>query len=342
MKNRLLIAGLIAVAAVFCGSGLAVAQQTNATDVVGGPGGRAFLDAEAEPGARVIAIQVHSGEYVDSVQLVYMLSDGRTAMGPLHGGPGGQLGVFHLDADEYLTGASGRAGEYIDSIQFQTNQRTSPVFGGNGGNRNFRVDVPSNTQVTGFAGRSGEYLDAIGLTFSPIRRKLFSVSRFEGAPQPGQTALAGGSGGTDFVDADVPAGGRIVEVRIRAGEYVDSIQMIYSMPDGRPLEAPRHGGEGGRGVSFRLDQGEYIVGLSGRCGQYVDSVRIHTNKRTSELFGGRGGERDFRIDVPDADDNQATGFIGRSGEYLDAIGLAYARKWSSRDRDRDRDHRHDR
>ncbi|MBZ5661384.1 MAG: hypothetical protein LAO08_13345 [Acidobacteriia bacterium] len=339
-KKRLLIAGLIAIAAAIYGGGLATAQQATVTDVVGGPGGREFLDPQPEQGARVIEVQVHSGEFVDSVQLVYMLGDGRTVMGPLHGGPGGQLGVFHLDADEYLTGASGRAGDYIDSIEFQTNKKTTPTFGGNGGRRDFHVDLPPNAQATGFAGRSGEYLDAIGLTFTPLRRRLFSG--FGSGPQPGQTALAGGSGGTEFVDADVPAGGRIVEVRIHSGEYVDSIQMIYSMPDGRPLEAARHGGEGGRSVSFRLDQGEYIVGLSGRCGTYVDSLRIHTNKRTSELFGGRGGDREFRVDVPDPDHNQATGFFGRSGEYLDSIGLSYAKRWSPRDRDRDRDHWHDR
>jgi hypothetical protein len=53
----------------------------------------------------------------------------------------------------------------------------------------------------------------------------------------------------------------------------------------------------------------------------VDSFRIHTNRRTSQVFGGRGGDRDFRIDVPDG--NRATGFTGRSGEYVDAIGLTY-------------------
>ena len=340
MKNKLLIAGLMAIAAILFVGGPAIAQQATVTDVVGGPGGSAFMDPAPEQGARVVELQVHSGEYVDSVQLVYMLGDGRTAMGALHGGPGGQLAVFHLDADEYLIGASGRGGEFIDSIEFQTNKRTTPTYGGNCGRRDFRVDVPPNSQITGFAGRAGQYLDAIGLTFTPLRRRVFSG--FGGAPQPGQTTLAGGSGGTEFVDADVPAGGRIVEVRIHAGEYLDSIQMVYAMPDGRPLEAARHGGEGGRGMSFRLDQREYIVALSGRCGTYVDSLRIHTNKRTSELFGGRGGEREFRIDVPN--DNQATGFMGRSGEYLDAIGLTYARKWSpyDRDRNRDRDRRRDR
>jgi hypothetical protein len=321
MKQRLLIAGLISIVVALCGSGWAVAQQAPATEIVGGPGGNAFSDPEPAQGARVVEVQVRSGDHVDSVQLVYTLSDGRTVMGLQHGGEGGGLSVFHLDADEYLIGISGRSGSYIDSIRFQTNKRTSPTFGGSGGNRDFHVDVPANAQVTGLVGRAGNYLDAIGLTFIPIRRGFFSG--FGSAPQPGQTSLAGGSGGTAFDDGDIPAGAGIVEVRVQTGNFVDSVQMIYYLPGGRPIEAARHGGDGGRAASFRLEQGEYIVGLSGRCGTYVDSLRIHTNRRTSQLFGGSGGDRDFRIDVPD--DNQATGFIGRSGTYLDAIGLTYER-----------------
>jgi hypothetical protein len=332
MNKRLLIAGLISILAALCGSGLAVAQLAPATEIVGGPGGNAFSDPEPERGARVVEVQVRSGDYVDSVQLVYWLGDGRTVVGPQHGGAGGELGVFHLDADEYLVGISGRTGTYIDSIRFQTNKRTSPSFGGSGGSRDFRVDVPTNAQVTGLVGRAGNYLDAIGLTFIPIRRGIYSA--FGGAPQIGQTPIAGGSGGTAFVDGDIPAGASIVEVRVHAGDFVDSVQMIYSFPDGRPIEAARHGGEGGRAASFRLEQGEYIVSLSGRCGTYVDSLRIHTNMRTSQLFGGSGGDRDFRIDVPD--DNQATGFMGRSGMYLDAIGLTYARTFAPQDRFRER------
>jgi hypothetical protein len=333
MKQRLLIAGLISIVVAICGSGRAVAQQAPATEIVGGPGGSAFLDPGPEQGALVVEVQVRSGDYVDSVQLVYSLSDGRTVVGPQHGGTGGELSVFHLDADEYLIGISGRTGTYIDSIRFQTNKRISPTFGGSGGSREFRVDIPANAQVTGLAGRAGNYLDAIGLTFIPIRRGFFSD--FGSAQQPGQTSLAGGSGGTAFLDGDVPAGAGIVEVRVQAGNFVDSIQMIYNLPDGRSLEAVRHGGEGGRAATFRLEQGEYIVGLSGRCGTYVDSLRIHTNRRTSQLFGGSGGDRDFRIDVPDG--NQATGFMGRSGTYIDAIGLTYARTPQRRFRERQRD-----
>ena len=324
IKRKLLIAGLLSIVAALCGGGWAIAQQAPATEIVGGPGGNAFSDPEPAQGARVIEVQVRSGDHVDSVQLVYMLSDGRTVMGPQRGGGGGGLSVFHLDADEYLIGISGRSGDYIDSIRFETNERTSPTFGGSGGSRNFRIDVPANAQVAGLAGRAGQYLDAIGLTILPIRRGSFSS--FGGTPQPGQTSLAGGSGGTGFLDDEIHSGARIVEVRVEAGDFIDSVQMIYSLPNGRPIEAVRHGGEGGRAASFRLEPGEYIVGLSGRCGSYVDSLRIHTNMRTSQLFGGRGGEREFRIDVPDG--NQAIGFMGRSGMYLDAIGLTYARTFA--------------
>jgi Jacalin-like lectin domain len=333
MKKRLIIAGLISIFVALCGSGLAVAQQATATEIFGGPGGNAFSDPELERGARVVEVQVRSGEYVDSVQLVFTLSDGRTVLGPQHGGEGGELSVFHLDADEYLIGISGRSGSYIDSIRFQTNKRTSPTFGGSGGNRDFRVKVPANTQVTGLTGRSGQYLDAIGLIFIPLRRGFFSDFG-SAAPQSGQTSLAGGSGGNAFVDGDIPDGASIVEVRVMAGDYVDSVQMIYDSPDGRSVELARHGGGGGRAASFRLEQGEYIVGLSGRCGSYVDSLRIHTNRRTSQLFGGNGGDRDFRIDIPDG--NQATGFVGRSGTYVDAIGLNYSRIPYPQDRFRGR------
>jgi hypothetical protein len=320
MKKRILIAGLISIVAVMCGATWAVAQQARVTEIAGGPGGVAFLDQEPPQGARVIEVQVHSGVNVDSVQLVYMLNDGRTVMGPQHGGEGGGLNVFHLDADEYLTGISGRSGIYIDSIRFLTNKRTSPTFGGGGGNRDFEVDIPANAQATGFVGRAGSYLDAIGLTFIPLRHRPFSDVAV--VQQQGQTSLAGGSGGNEFID-DAPPGSRIVEVLVRGGNFVDSVQMIYDLPGGRLQEAARHGGSGGSAGSFRLEPGEYITGLSGRCGNQVDSLRIHTNRRTSKLFGGGGGEREFRIDVPDG--SQATGFSGRSGLYVDAISLTYAR-----------------
>lgn len=321
MKKKLLIAGLISLLAILCGAARAGAQQAPATEIAGGPGGKAYSDPEPERGTRVIEVQVRAGDHVDSVQLLYMQGDGRTVAGPQHGGGGGSLNVFHLDADEYLIGISGRSGDFVDSIRFETNKRTSPTFGGKGGNRDFRIEVPANAQVSGLVGRSGQFLDAVGLAFTPIRRRF--ISPFGSEPQPGQTSMAGGPGGADFLDDEIPDEAHIVEVRVEAGEYIDSIQMIYGFPGSRPTEGARHGGEGGRVTNFRLEPGEYIVGISGRYGKYLDSLRIHTNMRTSQLFGGNGGDREYRIEVPEG--NQAVGFMGRSGMYIDAIGLIYAR-----------------
>ncbi len=99
--------------------------------------------------------------------------------------------------------------------------------------------------------------------------------------------------------------------------------MVYALPDGRSSTGPRRGGSGGRLSALRLDPGEYVPGLSGRYSSYIDSVRVHTNKRTSQTFGERGGGNEFRIDIPSG--NQAVGFAGRAGDYVDAIGLTFTR-----------------
>jgi hypothetical protein len=164
-------------------------------------------------------------------------------------------------------------------------------------------------------------------TSTARRRGLFAT--VPAAPaQIEQTAIAGGRGGSAFSDRDVPAGARIAEVNVRAGERIDAVQVIYTLPDGRSQEGARHGGMGGNAYVFRLDSDEYITGLSGRYGEMIDSLRIHTNKRVSQPFGGSGGNRDFRVDVPAG--NRAVGFAGRSGKLLDAVGLTYTRGGSSR------------
>jgi hypothetical protein len=121
-------------------------------------------------------------------------------------------------------------------------------------------------------------------------------------------------------------------VRIRAGDLVDAVQVMYALPDGRTSAGPRHGGRGGREYTFSLDGDEYITGISGRYGDLIDSIRIHTNKRTSPVFGGTGGSSDFRIDVPQG--GQAIGFVGRSGARVDAIGLSYSLQQPSNRRGR--------
>jgi hypothetical protein len=311
--DRSLWCAVILVIELAAGTHPGFTQQPALTEILGGPGGSGFSDSELQPGSRILEVHVRSGDHVDSVQMLISFPDGRTVMSPKRGGSGGRLDIFRMDRGEYITGVSGRYGDYIDSIRIHTNKRTSALFGGPGGNRDFRVEVPGGNQAVGFAGRAGDYLDSVGLIFAPIH-----------TAEVGQTRLAGGRGGSAFLDRDIPPAARIVEVRVQSGDRIDAIQAVYALPDGRYFEAGRYGGSGGQSGIFRLDSDEYITGLSGRCGDSIDSMRIHTNKRTSQLFGGRGGERDFRLDIPPG--SQAVGFVGRAGDYVDAIGLTYGER----------------
>lgn len=78
--------------------------------------------------------------------------------------------------------------------------------------------------------------------------------------------------------------------------------------------------DGARGIS--LDPGEYIIGISGRYGDHINSIRFYTNKKTSPVFGGSGGTGIFGYTAPNG--HMIVGFFGRAGDNLDAIGVLYA------------------
>jgi hypothetical protein len=149
------------------------------------------------------------------------------------------------------------------------------------------------------------------------------------------TIVAGSLRGDRFSDNEIASRARISQVNVFSSNYICAVQLIFTYPDDHKRISLRHGGSGGQLSSFSLDTDEYVVGLSGRYDAHIDSLRIHTNKRTSPLFGGNGGTQDYRIDV-DAG-NQAIGFVGRSGRYLNAIALNYAKIQSLRYKE-DRSH----
>jgi hypothetical protein len=134
-----------------------------------------------------------------------------------------------------------------------------------------------------------------------------------------QSAIFGGPGGAPFVDDPDPEA-RLVGVSIRFGDFIDAISAVYRQPGRDRLRAVVHGGNGGGPGVFELAEGEHIVAISGGVGKFVEWIQIHTNRRSSNPFGRPGDGRDFRIDVPEG--HVMVGFVGRSGDYLDAIGLA--------------------
>ena len=129
---------------------------------------------------------------------------------------------------------------------------------------------------------------------------------------------AGGNGGTKFADQQLPKGARIVGVKVRHGRFIDGIELLYKTTEGKEEGLGWHGGDGGEEETFLLEEGEYITGIRGKSGLYVDSLTIVTNKRESKTYGGDGG--DYSFDLQKSGE-EVVGFYGGSGPFLDRIGL---------------------
>ena len=136
--------------------------------------------------------------------------------------------------------------------------------------------------------------------------------------EPKNLGPVGGHGGQPFDDYSIPDDARLTAVHVFAEWVVNAVRLDYAHADGALGSRPPVGGLGGNHHVFYLDEDEFLIGLSGRCGWYVDSVRFHTNKRVSDLYGGSGGERDYALMAPPG--AEIAGLFGRSGWYLDALG----------------------
>ena len=131
--------------------------------------------------------------------------------------------------------------------------------------------------------------------------------------------LLGGTGGREFVAHLHTHGEQITEIHIAAGDLVDALQIVFTNALGQPDSLPIIGGSGGERFIFTLDEDEYLVGISGRYGDYIDQIQFHTNKRNSPTYGGNGGQV-FSLYAADGD--EVAGLFGRAGWYVDSVGIA--------------------
>lgn len=130
-------------------------------------------------------------------------------------------------------------------------------------------------------------------------------------------------GGRTGMNRKDPVAGvrKVIAVLIGAGLLVDYIQLLVYQ-NGAPQALVRHGGDGGHLTPFVLANDEYLTGITGRYGEYVDSITLHTNTRSSPRFGGHGGEREFAIHANPGE--QIVGIWSRSDTFINAIGAITA------------------
>lgn len=127
----------------------------------GGSGGRAFNELPDDCEAVVDRIRIRSGRRLDSIQITYKLSNGRTYTGRKYGENGGSPHTVDIRVDEAerIIGVFGKSGRKVDQIGFVTNfGRVLGPYGGNGGS-DFRVD---GCNLRGIFGRHGDEIDSIG------------------------------------------------------------------------------------------------------------------------------------------------------------------------------------
>jgi hypothetical protein len=72
-----------------------------------------------------------------------------------------------------------------------------------------------------------------------------------------------------------------------------------------------------------LSLNEFITEISGRSGQYLDSLTIETNLGTRVAFGGTGGGPVAGYEYPPEKDGsqEVIAFFGASGQLVDRLGI---------------------
>jgi hypothetical protein len=292
----------------------------------GGGGGAPFDDShDIESWGPIRQIVVRHGDRVDAIGVLW--ANGKFLN---HGGTGGSESIINLDPDELILQVEGLSGDGLDQVIFISTKAQYGPFGGItipplagheadpfalqepvtlSGGFPFTVDFGGSV-LHYFFGRSGSLIDQIGCAFGdPPRALPTTIVR---------SAEHGGAGGSAFDDLSAAGNnlGKIVAIKVRHGDRVDSIDVSYAGQSG----STAHGGGGGSEDTFSLDPDEWITEVHGRSGDMVDQLQFLTSKgRVSPVYGGNGGNA-FIESWPKS---VVKAIFGRSGAGLDQIGMYF-------------------
>ena len=152
---------------------------------------------------------------------------------------------------------------------------------------------------------------------SPTRADDRPLWKIKGTPTG---KIHGGDEGSPFRDK---ARGRLAQVIVRAGSWLDSVRCVWE-DEGAMEKGDTQGGDGGDETVFKLEPGEALIQVSGVLLKQGDSTVIGslTFKTTKRTVGPIGKVLDgpkFSLDAPKG--QEICGFQGRGGDYLAAIGM---------------------
>lgn len=154
-----------------------------------------------------------------------------------------------------------------------------------------------------------------------------SLAQEYGCYMNGPSGGSGGSGG-QFLCLK---GQKIKEIRVRSSDSIASIELVFGTAtidsNGECPESgdrSQMGGTGGKLTSYTFACDEYIRSISGSFGRVIDSLTIETSTGMFLTWGKERGTNRYWYIAPE-------GFVihtlwGRSGKYVDAIGVVYDRR----------------
>ncbi|KAJ6684827.1 JACALIN-RELATED LECTIN 3 [Salix purpurea] len=310
----------------------------------GGNGGNIF-DDRVYTGVREVHLTRYGG--VVSIRACYDLN-GQALWGSKNGGSGG-IRVDKIAFDypsEILTHITGYYGSTIlrgptvvKSLTFHTNKRKYGPFGDEQG---ISFSSGSNNGViVGFHGRKGWFIDSIGVHVlegalpisRPIPRPSYesfdtkAVQVYEVVPGVVKEAeapqVSGPWGGGKPWDDGVFSG--VKKIFLTEGEAIYCIQIKYDR-NGQSVWSVRHGG-GSEGSSNMIEFDYPDEFLTSVCGYNasptgddrgcIKSLTFHTNKAKYGPYGEEAGT----FFTSSKTEGKIVGFHGRSGCYLNAIGV---------------------
>ena len=160
------------------------------------------------------------------------------------------------------------------------------------------------------------------------------------------TERAGGNSGETFMlpstRQDILSHKGIKRIAVQHNSRrVEQIVMEYSTNE-IESKIDSIGNDQGEWSTFELEEGEYIIYVTGRAGTLIDQVSFHTSqRRTFGPFGGLGGQP-FDLSIPS--NAVVIGLFGKAGPSIHQLGLIYRimnenKTNSKKPRRRVRDHR---
>ncbi|GLT92126.1 hypothetical protein SLE2022_099800 [Rubroshorea leprosula] len=296
-------------------------------------GGLGGTEWSYKPKGSITEIVILHGWAIDSISFKSDNGNGSAEYSQKYGGEGGKTDKVLLDFPrEYLTSISGTFDSawpfgpvVIKSLHFHTNRTRYGPFGRETG-QPFSLPMEAGA-IVGFHGRASGFIDSIGVHIEPFA--AFSspteVSNVMDLVLPRDPGPWGGTGGKIWDDG-IFSGVYKVNVLV-LGVIVRGIQIMYRKRNGEIYLSERRGGFGGKSHRIILQNpSEYLVGIAGFVGKIEEndgfevlrSLTFYTNKGKYGPFGDEIG-REFTSGAMGS--GMIAGFHGKSGAYLDAIGL---------------------